>query len=44
MPSKLPVIDKGDNLIPTIHVVDLARVTKKLVLEKIDKNYIFLAL
>lgn len=41
VPEKLPIVDKGENLIPTIHVVDLARVTKKLVLDKIDKNYIF---
>jgi len=37
----LPVIEKGENLIPTIHVCDLAKVTKKLVTDKIEKNYIF---
>jgi hypothetical protein len=34
-------MDKGDNLIPTIHINDLARCTKKLVIDNIDKTYIF---
>ena len=40
-PEELPYIGKGDNLIPTIHVRDLTRVTKKLIDDKIVKEYIF---
>mmetsp|Transcript_16040 Transcript_16040/g.27042 ORF Transcript_16040/g.27042 Transcript_16040/m.27042 type:complete len:425 (+) Transcript_16040:21-1295(+) len=40
-PSQLPIVGKGDNLIPTIHVRDLARITKRLIDENIEKSYIF---
>lgn len=40
-PAFLPVIGKGENLIPTIHVRDLARITKRLVDDNIEKPYIF---
>lgn len=28
--SKLPILGRGDNIIPTLHVVDLARTVKLL--------------
>jgi adenylate kinase len=40
-PIALPVIEKGENLLPTIHIKDLARITKKLVDENMNKEYIF---
>ena len=40
-PRKLPYIGKGDNLVPTIHVTDLARLVKKVVVRKPDSYYIF---
>jgi adenylate kinase len=40
-PSELPIIGEGKNLIPTIHICDLARVTKRIVAEKVQKEYIF---
>lgn len=40
-PSKLPMIGKGDNLIPTIHVVDLARLVKRVVSNRPENYYIF---
>lgn len=30
-PEKLFYLEKGDNLIPTIHVIDLARVVRRIV-------------
>lgn len=32
-PAALPVIGKGDNLVPTIHVIDLARLVRRVVVE-----------
>lgn len=40
-PEKLTIIGKGDNLIPTIHVRDLSRVTKRIIDDKLEKPYIF---
>lgn len=40
-PAQLPIIGDGKNLIPTIHIVDLARVTKKIIDHKMAKDYIF---
>lgn len=40
-PEKLPYIGKGDNLIPTIHVIDLARLVRRVVNDQPDHYYIF---
>ena len=40
-PRKLPMIGKGDNLIPTIHVLDLARLVKRVVKDRPENYYIF---
>ena len=40
-PRKLPMIGKGDNLIPTIHVLDLARLVKRVVNNRPESYYIF---
>ena len=32
-PEALPIIDQGENLIPTIHVIDLARLVRRIVIE-----------
>lgn len=40
-PSELPIIGKGENFVPTVHIRDLSRVTKKLIDDKIKKEYIF---
>ena len=40
-PEKLPFIGEGKNLVPTIHVTDLARMVKKVYETKPEKNYIF---
>ena len=40
-PTKLQIIGDGKNFVPTIHVRDLARVTKKIVDDDISKDYIF---
>lgn len=40
-PAQLPIIGDGKNLIPTIHIVDLARVVKKIIDHNIKKDYIF---
>lgn len=40
-PRKLPYIGKGDNLVPTIHVIDLARLVKKVVKRHPESYYIF---
>ena len=34
-------VAKGENLIPTIHVIDLARIVRRVVKDKITKPYIF---
>ena len=40
-PKRLPYIGNGDNLVPTIHVKDLARLVKKVALSRPENNYIF---
>ena len=40
-PEFLHVLGKGDNLIPTINIRDLARATKRIIDDDIKKNYIF---
>jgi adenylate kinase len=40
-PPKLPYIDKGDNLVPTIHVVDLSRLVRRIINKMPDMHYIF---
>lgn len=37
----LPYINKGNNLCPTIHIVDLARLAKRVIDDNIIKPYIF---
>jgi len=37
----LPILGKGDNLIPTIHIIDLARLVCRIVNDKPDHPYIF---
>ena len=32
-PAKLPMIGEGENLIPTIHVIDLAKLVRRVVIE-----------
>jgi adenylate kinase len=40
-PNKLEYIGTGENLIPTIHYADLARLVKRVVTTETKKNYIF---
>jgi len=40
-PLKLPYIGEGKNLVPTVHVKDLARMVKKVYETKPEKQYIF---
>ena len=40
-PYKLPYVGEGENLIPTIHVRDLAKITKYVVDSKPETHYIF---
>ena len=40
-PVKLPFVGDGKNLVPTIHVTDLARMVKKIYEAKPEKQYIF---
>jgi len=40
-PAELPIIGEGKNLIPTIHICDLARATRRIVADKVEKEYIF---
>jgi adenylate kinase len=38
----LPIVGNGDNLVPTIHLIDLARIVRRIVVEKPQKKeYIF---
>jgi adenylate kinase len=34
-------LQKGKNLIPTIHIIDLARVVRRIVQDRVTKQYIF---
>jgi adenylate kinase len=38
---RLPYIGDGTNLLPTIHVTDLARIVKKIYETKPERKYIF---
>ena len=40
-PEKLPVVGEGKNLVPTIHVTDLARMVKKIFESPPERQYIF---
>ena len=40
-PLRLPVVGKGDNLVPTVHVTDLARMVKKIYESKPERQFIF---
>ena len=40
-PPRLPVVGSGSNLVPTIHVTDLARMVKKIYESKPERQYIF---
>jgi adenylate kinase len=40
-PVRLPYIGDGNNLLPTIHVTDLARIVKKIYEAKPERKYIF---
>ena len=40
-PEKLPVVGEGKNLVPTIHVTDLARMVKKIFEAPPERQYIF---
>ena len=41
-PVQLPIIGEGNNLVPTIHVIDLARLVRRVVIENPQvKPYIF---
>jgi len=40
-PLRLPVVGDGNNLVPTIHVTDLARMVIKIYKTKPERQYIF---
>jgi hypothetical protein len=40
-PEELPYLNDGNNLIPTIHVKDLARIVKQVIERKPEQRYIF---
>lgn len=40
-PLRLPVVGQGNNLVPTVHVTDLARMVKKVFESKPERSYIF---
>jgi adenylate kinase len=40
-PARLPVVGQGNNLVPTVHVTDLARMVKKIYETKPERQYIF---
>lgn len=40
-PQKLPIVGEGNNLVPTIHVTDLARMVKKAFESAPERQYIF---
>ena len=40
-PQKLPIVGEGQNLVPTIHVTDLARMVKKIFESQPERQYIF---
>lgn len=40
-PLRLPIVGAGNNLVPTVHVTDLARMVKKIYETKPERQYIF---
>ena len=40
-PLRLPIVGSGNNLVPTVHVTDLARMVKKIYETKPERQYIF---
>lgn len=40
-PARLPIVGQGNNLVPTVHVTDLARMVKKVYEGKPERQYIF---
>jgi adenylate kinase len=40
-PQRLPIVGEGNNLVPTIHVTDLARMVKKVHEAPPERQYIF---
>jgi adenylate kinase len=40
-PKRLPYVGDGNNLIPTVHVTDLARIVKAIFEKKPARKYIF---
>lgn len=40
-PARLPIVGQGNNLVPTVHVTDLARMVKKVYESKPERQYIF---
>lgn len=40
-PARLPVVGQGNNLVPTVHVTDLARMVKKIYESKPERQFIF---
>ena len=40
-PQNLPYIGGGDNRVPTIHVIDLSRLVRKIVHKLPDQKYVF---
>ena len=40
-PLRLPVVGQGNNLVPTVHVTDLARMVKKMYESKPERQYVF---
>ena len=40
-PTHLQIIGNGKNFIPTVHIRDLARMTKKIIDDEVQKDYIF---
>ena len=40
-PQRLPIVGSGNNLVPTVHVTDLARMVRKVFESKPERKYIF---
>lgn len=40
-PARQPVVGNGNNLVPTVHVTDLARMVKKIYEVKPERQYVF---
>ena len=37
----IPIIGEGDNFLPTIHILDLVQVIKRIIEKKPNQRYIF---